>query len=99
MLSVVILGPWPHVLRKKIFTFLNENPIVRRLVAFFGLLCPSRPCASTLLSSEGVSGVAREAGTGAICRTTARPQVERSPVSLGSGSEMRSKEGCSSCRL
>jgi hypothetical protein len=62
-------------------------------------LCPSRPCASTLPSSESVSGVAREAGTGAICRTTARPQIERPPVSLGSGSETRSKEGCSSCRL
>lgn len=28
LLSGVVLAPWPHVLRKKIFRFLNENPIV-----------------------------------------------------------------------
>lgn len=44
VLSTVILGPWPHVLRRKIFTFLNENPVVR-------------PCPSLLLSSFGWRGL------------------------------------------
>ncbi|KAL7412234.1 B-cell receptor-associated protein 31-like-domain-containing protein [Mrakia frigida] len=30
-LSGVVLAPWPHVLKRKIFHFLNENPIVAKV--------------------------------------------------------------------